>query len=69
MKDQKAADREKETLREIEILRETIREGEKYKDRDKERDRNRDRNRDRDKDRERDHMLFFYISLLFCLSY
>ena len=61
--DQKAADREKETLREIEILRETLREGEKYKDRDKDRD----RNRDRDKDRERDHMLFFYISLLFCL--
>ena len=65
MKDQKAADREKETLREIEILKETIREGEKYKDRDKERD----RNRDRDKDRERDHMLFFYISLLLSLSY
>ena len=63
--DQKAADREKETLREIEILRETLREGEKYKDRDKDRD----RNRDRDKDRERDHMLFFYISLLLSLSY
>ena len=63
--DQKAVDREKETLREIEILKETIREGEKYKDRDKDRDRNRDR--DKDKDRERDHMLFFYISLLFCL--
>ena len=56
---------QKETLREIEILKETIREGEKYKDRDKERD----RNRDRDKDRERDHMLFFYISLLLSLSY
>ena len=46
-------------MREIEILRETIREGEKYKDRDKE--------RDRDKDRERDHMLFFYISFLLSL--
>ena len=65
MKDQKAADREKETLREIEILRETLREGEKYKDRDKDRDRNRDR--DKDKDRERYHMLFFYISFLLSL--
>ena len=54
-------------MREIEILRETLREGEKYKDRDKDRDRNRDR--DKDKDRERYHMLFFYISLLFSLSY
>ena len=52
--------REKDIVRDR-ILKETIREGEKYKDRDKE--------RDRDKDRERDHMLFFYISLLFCLSY
>ena len=43
------------------ILKETIREGEKYKDRDK------DRDRDKDKDRERYHMLFFYISFLLSL--